>query len=132
MSIVLRCRCDKGLQVGDEMAGKAVRCPSCREALVIPRHVPGRGGAGAQHRCACGATYAARPADAGRCFPCGRCKCLLAVPQTRPAAAAPAPAKAEPKPPPSTPPAAPDRPRAGALTAERAAAVGIGLLLAVF
>ncbi|MEK6644608.1 MAG: hypothetical protein AABZ08_11940 [Planctomycetota bacterium] len=36
MAIVAACKCGKKFKVKDELAGKAVRCPSCGSALKIP------------------------------------------------------------------------------------------------
>lgn len=33
MPIVIQCSCGKQLRVGDDLAGKKVRCPACKEVL---------------------------------------------------------------------------------------------------
>ncbi|HVP13615.1 MAG TPA: hypothetical protein VMV94_20740 [Phycisphaerae bacterium] len=45
MSIAVNCRCGKAFKVKDHMAGKAVRCPSCKHPLRIPGEKPSKGAA---------------------------------------------------------------------------------------
>ena len=40
MPVHVRCRCGNPLQVSDDLAGKKVRCPECREVLTVPPPPP--------------------------------------------------------------------------------------------
>ncbi|QEG42225.1 hypothetical protein UC8_42590 [Roseimaritima ulvae] len=40
MPIAATCACGKKLQVKDELAGKRVRCPNCKQPLTIPANQP--------------------------------------------------------------------------------------------
>ena len=40
MSIAVNCRCGKAFKVKDHLAGKAIRCPSCRKPLRVPGGAP--------------------------------------------------------------------------------------------
>ena len=40
MPLTARCRCGKSLSVNEELAGKKVRCPACKEVLTVPPLMP--------------------------------------------------------------------------------------------
>jgi hypothetical protein len=40
MPILLKCPCGKTLRVGDEAAGKRVKCPACTAILAVPAPTP--------------------------------------------------------------------------------------------
>ena len=40
MSIAVNCRCGKAFKVKDHLAGKAIRCPSCKKPLRVPGAAP--------------------------------------------------------------------------------------------
>ena len=45
MSIAVNCQCGKTFKVKDQLAGKAVRCPTCKKPLRIPGAKPSKGAA---------------------------------------------------------------------------------------
>jgi hypothetical protein len=60
MAIQFRCACGKALQVGDEFAGRLVRCPGCQEKLVVPQRAAPQG-AGERERTRAGKPSAPPP-----------------------------------------------------------------------
>ena len=42
MPIAVSCQCGKTLNVRDELAGKAVKCPACQQVIRVPAQVPAR------------------------------------------------------------------------------------------
>ena len=56
MPIRIKCQCGKALNVKDEFAGKAVKCPGCGKAIRVPAaKQPSAAGSGAAKRTAAGA-----------------------------------------------------------------------------
>jgi hypothetical protein len=45
MSIAVNCHCGKAFKVKDHLAGKAIRCPSCKNPLRVPGARPSKGAA---------------------------------------------------------------------------------------
>src|SRR6516164_4066982 len=38
--ISMQCRCERAFRVKDELAGKKIRCPSCKQVLLVPTPEP--------------------------------------------------------------------------------------------
>jgi len=45
MAIAVNCHCGKAFKVKDQLAGKAIRCPSCKKPLRVPGEKPTKGAA---------------------------------------------------------------------------------------
>jgi DNA-directed RNA polymerase subunit RPC12/RpoP len=48
MAISVQCACGKRTAVSDALAGKAIRCPACGDAVVVMAAAPAPGRAGAK------------------------------------------------------------------------------------
>jgi len=90
--IKVRCGCGKSVAAGAELAGKTVKCPSCRRPLRIPspsigRSASGRSAAdksGVESRlktdCPCGKSIEVPRKYAGKSVQCPACKQPLSIP----------------------------------------------------
>jgi ssDNA-binding Zn-finger/Zn-ribbon topoisomerase 1 len=85
MALQVTCQCGQRFAAKDEMAGRTVRCPKCKEPLTIPASPPTRSAAPEKItvNCQCGQRFSAKTDLAGKTVRCPKCKQPLQVPGAR-------------------------------------------------
>jgi hypothetical protein len=83
MPLLIHCDCGKQLRVGEQHAGRRVRCPGCGESLPVPDPKPitrKAGPAKIRFDCVCGKVMQARAEYAGQPTRCPECGKRLTIP----------------------------------------------------
>jgi len=81
MALVAECRCGMRFAARPDLAGKQVFCPSCGQALVVPKPAPANAAnLSIVAVCRCGHRLSAEPHLSGQAVNCPACGSLLNVP----------------------------------------------------
>ena len=76
--IKVQCQCGKSLAVQPSLAGKRVRCPSCKSPISVSAPQDSSGSIGVA--CQCGQQFSAKPHLAGKQVRCPMCRQAISVP----------------------------------------------------
>ena len=78
----IACSCGKSFRVPDHLAGKRVKCPACKQPVVVtpPPGTPAPAAAAIHVACDCGKSLSVRPQLAGKAVKCPGCGKPLRIP----------------------------------------------------
>ncbi len=78
MAIQVQCECGKSLVAQPSLAGKRVKCPSCKSPISVP--APQEGAVAIRVACQCGQRFGAKSHLAGKQVRCPKCRQAILVP----------------------------------------------------